>query len=231
MAQTPRKLQERVVVGRNQVLGELHAGGPRSRLEIRQSLQQAHIDHSPDTIEQRLHELREEGLIRLDTAERVGIRAGLCVARSGRPRQYATLSDAWGLGLGLEIGRSKIRAAALTPAGVKLASSSCRRFPQDLKRTFTAASGQLANVLEALSAEQHERLLGLVVAVSAPVNRRTREGASNSFPAEGRGPLDELLAEQLGVRTIPVVVVNDAVARAIAEGRFGLARASQSAFV
>jgi predicted NBD/HSP70 family sugar kinase len=231
MAQIPRKPQIRVREGWRHVLDELHAGGPRNRVEIRRSLEQAGLDYSLDTIADRIHELREAGLVREDTAEQVGIRAKDDTPRLGRPPQYTTLTDAWGLGLGLEIGKSKIRAAVVTPAGAMLARSSCERFGQNLSYAFRDASTQVETVLAKLGCEQRERLRKGVVAVPAPVDRANREGTSKAFPANGMGSLDKLLTEELGIPDIPLVAVNDAVARAIGEGRFGLARASHSAFV
>lgn len=232
MPLTPRKTRKSVVLGRRHVLRELHAGGPRTTAEIAQGLAQAGIDYSQETVDTRLQELEAEGLICRDLAQQVGIRPRSTVhPPAGRPPRYATLTDAWGLGLGLEIGRIAIRAAVVTPAGNLVARSSGRRLGRHLTETLADASRHLENVLGELGEEQRSWLKGMVVAVPAPVHRQKQEGASEYFPAWGEGPLDELLAKRLDIRDIPIDVVNDAVARAISEGRFGLARASHSAFV
>jgi predicted NBD/HSP70 family sugar kinase len=124
-----------------------------------------------------------------------------------------------------------IRAAVVTAAGDLVARSSGRRLSRRLPETLADASQHLENVLAGLGEEQRSRLKGMVVAIPAPVHRDNQEGASEYFPAWGEGPLDELLAKRLDIPNIPIAIVNDAVTRAISEGRFGLARASHSAFV
>jgi predicted NBD/HSP70 family sugar kinase len=231
VAVSTRKTQDRVILGRAHVLRELHAGGPRSPVEIVASLGHADLSYSQGVVEARVHELREQGLVRLGSAESVGVRTTSPERVTGRPRQFATLTDAWGLGLGLEIGSSTMRAAVVTPGGEQIAGANRSRPSHRLEPTMVDASACVAEVLESLTTEQSEQLVGSVVAVPSPVNVHTHTGGSPAFPAFRRGSLDELFAHALPIGELPVTTVNDADARAIAEGRFGLARASHSAFV
>jgi predicted NBD/HSP70 family sugar kinase len=232
MPETPRKrTQARVVLGRRHVLRELHAGGPRTAAEIASSLTRLNVRYPQETVEERIRELTKLGLVRKGDAATVGLRDLAGPKAAGRPKQFATLSDSWGVGIGVEIGRSSVKAAAITPNGEVLVRREAERVSARLEPTFREAAATVRGVLEDLSGLREAALAGIVVALPAPVDRRSRSVAPDVLPGWGGRGLDERFSEALGVDHLPVAVINDADARAIAEGRFGLARAAHSAFV
>ncbi|MEA2493879.1 MAG: hypothetical protein QOJ29_1790 [Thermoleophilaceae bacterium] len=220
----------RLVIGRRNVLRELHAGGPRTASEVAQSLGRFNVKYSVDAVADRFEELDERGLVRLGGAEAVGLRRFQAANPPGRPPRYATLSDVWGLGAGVEIGRSEIRCGMVTAGGELVSRGQAQRSKPQVEPTFREAGSTLRSLLDEITDDQREALVGIVVAVPAPVDREGRTVAQDILPW-GMEPLDRRFAKTLDLENRPIMIVNDADARAIAEGRFGLARAAHSAFV
>jgi predicted NBD/HSP70 family sugar kinase len=102
---------------------------------------------------------------------------------------------------------------------------------RNVNMTLRDAEKVVGAALGPLSGDVLDRIIGVVVAVPAPVNRRANTANSRWFPAAGAGPLNDLFHDELSLDDYPIATVSDVVARAIGEGRFGLARASHSAFV
>lgn len=224
------KTQDRVVLGRRHVLRELHTCGARTPREIASSLARLGLSYAVGTVEERIRELEELGLVRTGPASSVGLAGLSSEKRAGRPRHYATLSDVWGLGLGVEIGRAAIRAGVVSPTGDLIAKDEKRRTAHRLEPTFQTAASLVDSALRQLEPHDRAHVRGVMVAVPAPVNRGAQTVPSDVLPGWGVGPLDERLSASLET-DLPITVVNDANARAIAEGRFGAARRLHSAFV
>lgn len=227
----PRKPQERVVLGRRHVLRELHAGGARTPTEIASALKRLDPRYSVDIVEHRVRELQELGLVRVASAQAIGLRARTDRRSPGRPRSFAALADSWGFGVGVEVGRSTIRVAVVSPTGRIVASVAGSRPTQRLPATFSSAARLVENALRLLPDEIASCVVGIVVAVSAPVDRRDGTVASDAHASWGMEPLHELFRAELSGCALPIKMINDADARAIAEGRFGLARGAHSAVV
>lgn len=228
MKQTSGKSQARTILARRNVLRELHAGGPRTARELTAALSRLNVGYSVDAIEDRLRELVDRGLVRLGPAEAVGLHADR--RRAGRPPQYATLSEEWGLGVGVEVGRSLVRAAVVGSSGDMVARTRAPRTSPRLESMFRETTEAVDAVLGELSAERLERVVGVVVAVPAPVHIAKHSVAANHL-GWGSTALDKRFSDAFNHHGIPVTVVNDANARAVAEGRFGPARAKHSALV
>jgi glucokinase len=101
---------------------------------------------------------------------------------------------------------------------------------QRLPATFRDAARMVNATVSALPGGL-AGLVGIVVAVPAPIDRRDGTVASDAHSSWGMEPMHRQFAAELGDCRLPVTVINDANARAIAEGRFGLARGAHSAVV
>jgi predicted NBD/HSP70 family sugar kinase len=225
-----RKTQARLIIARRNILKELHAGGPMTAREISASLGRLNVRYSVDAVTDRFEDLKDLGLVQLGDSQSAGVRRVQERRRPGRPPTFATLSDAWGIGVGVEIGRSVIRSGVVTAAGRLLVGQEARRSKEHLEPTFREAAATVGPLISALAPDQRGALVGIVVAVPAPVDRATRTVAEDVL-AWGTEPLDERFGHALDSSHPPITIVNDADARAIGEGRFGFARASHSAFI
>jgi glucokinase len=232
LPESTRKTQTRVIVGRRHVLRELHAGGPRTPAELASALGRLGPNYSVPIVRERIGELVRLGLVRKGPAPSVGLRVSDDGPKAGRPPDYATLTDIWGLGVGVEIGRSTIRCGITTPSGILVEKTEVKRTARHVEATFAAAAGAVDRLVGALTSPQRDLLRGVVVAVPAPIDRHDRLASPDILKGADAQPLDEAFGERLAAAAgLPVEVLNDANVRAIGEGRFGLARASHSAFV
>jgi glucokinase len=230
IAALSRRKDRRVLIAERNVMRELHAGGPRTLDEISSSLKRRRLPAG--NVRDWLRGLEDDGRIFRGNAMDVGLADPPPDLRKGRPPMYATLSDRWGYGVGIEIARSWIRAAVMAPSG-RVLSHAERDRPGShrLEDTLEVAVDAVREAVDGLAVDERERLVGIAVAVAAPVDRKLGTVARDMQRGWGSEPIQDSFNAWLPNDLPTVAVINDANARAIGEARFGLARAKHSAFV
>ena len=180
---------------------------------------------SRTTVSSLVAELLEDGIVveRTDSARPAPSPAG------GRPATLLSLEPSSGGFVGIDFGREVVRVAIADRAGELLLDGRSGRLEvAHHADEALAAAEQLVSDLLAEAGLEWDRVIGVGVAVSAPVRTDSPQFASGViFPAWAKINVAEVLSERLGM---PVHLGNDANLGALAEATFGAGRGKRNLF-
>jgi predicted NBD/HSP70 family sugar kinase len=176
---------------------------------------------SRTTVSKLVGELQHEGLV----VERGDV-TDITAPSVGRPRVALTLNPAAGTAVGIDFGHDLVRVAVADLSGTVLQEAR-RDFDVDADaQAAVALAAGLVDELMAAAGTTLERVVGVGVAVSAPILRDVGEVASSSIlPGWTAFSPGGELERRLGR---PVMLGNDANLGALAEVRHGAGRGAKN---
>jgi hypothetical protein len=198
-------------LGRVRILAALTERRSLSRAELVQRTGLARA-----TVGSVVYDLIDAGLVR-ESAN-----TGPTGARTGRPPQMLSLEPDAGYAIGIDIGHDHVRATLTDLVGApRWDRSQALAVDDDAEH----ALGTAAELIESAITDTgvvRAKILGLGLGIACPVDASTGELHAEDIMAGWVGvrPTDDL-AERTG---LPVQVINDANAGALAERKFGAAR-------
>jgi len=198
---------------RLRIVDELRRAGRSSRADLVRT-----TGLSRTTVSKLVAELQAEGIVVERPPESDG--APATGGGIGRPPVALALAPAAGGAIGIDFGHDFIRVAVADLAGVVLAEAR-REF--DVDRQSPAAIDLACELIDELLAEAAldlERIIGVGVAVSAPI-LRDADGSAQILPGWAAFAPVDALERRLGR---PVLMDNDANLGALAEVRHGAGR-------
>ncbi|HEY2698225.1 MAG TPA: ROK family transcriptional regulator [Pseudonocardiaceae bacterium] len=143
-------------------------------------------------------------------------------ARTGRPPQMLSLAPDAGYAIGIDIGHDHVRATLTDLVGAPRWDRSVALAVDDDPERALRTAAELTEAAIAETGVARAKILGLGLGIACPVDASTGELHAEDIMAGWVGvrPTDEL-ADRTG---LPVQIINDANAGALAERRFGAAR-------
>jgi predicted NBD/HSP70 family sugar kinase len=198
-------------LGRVRILAALTERRSLSRAELVQRTGLARA-----TVGSVVYDLIDAGLVR-ESAN-----TGPTGARTGRPPQMLSLEPDAGYAIGIDIGHDHVRATLTDLVGApRWDRSEALAVDDDPEHALRTAVELIESAITETGVAR-SKILGLGLGIACPVDASTGELHAEDIMAGWVGvrPTDEL-AERTG---LPVQVINDANAGALAERRFGAAR-------